>query len=440
LQTNPWFFGQDHLPGQKGGSRQRLLDTAEFLHHVQNEFYGKFVKAIREAGYKGPLCGSPWQAPAMLPHYYNLYSDYLVGFIDRHNYFGGRSGQAQVSHPGGGYFSSGLQQVADRPFSLSEWITVYPSLHSADGPAIVAAYGLGLQGWDASYEFQSHAMDRSFADRAGWVPWGVWDADTPTQMGQYPALSRMVLGGDVKEAPVISRRRVAPGDFKTGTFSFSDRIAQEGDVKSFGGAVPGEALAAGRVVVEFVDKPQPAVLPDMSAYRKGSTIVSATGQLTWETADGGHIAVDTAGTKGVSGFAGGRTVKLGNVTIAPASPYASIFLTSLDQPAVKGPQGGSAARPGLDRCRSALLTAVARSCNSGFTTYAIDGRIIENGKGPILLEPVKAALQFQGRTVKAVNILDHDGRRTGRTLQAAGGRIEIDTGRDKALYYEIVFE
>ncbi len=434
MQTNPWFFGQDHLPGQKGGSRQRLLDTAEFLHHVQNEFYGKFVKAIREAGYKGPLCGSPWQAPAMLPHYYNLYSDYLVGFIDRHNYFGGRSGQAQVSRPGGGYFSSGLQQVADRPFSLSEWITVYPSLHSADGPAIVAAYGLGLQGWDASYEFQSHAMDRSFADRAGWVPWGVWDADTPTQMGQYPALSRMVLGGDVKEAPVISRRRVAPADFKTGTFNFSDRIAQDGDVKSFGGAVPGEALAAGRVVVEFVDKPQPVVLPDMSAYRKGSAIISATGQLTWETADGGHIVVDTAATKGVSGFAGGRTVKVGQVTLAPASPYASIFLTSLER------AEGNTPRSDLNRCRSALLTAVARSCNSGFTTYAIDGRIIENGKGPILLEPVKAALQIQGRTVKAVNILDHDGRRTGRTLQAAGGRIEIDTGRDKALYYEIVFE
>ena len=51
---------------------------------------------------------------------------------------------------------------------------------------MVAAYGMGLQGWDASYEFQSSSAGRMFADRAGWQPWGVWDADVPTQIGQYP--------------------------------------------------------------------------------------------------------------------------------------------------------------------------------------------------------------------------------------------------------------
>ena len=35
-QLNPWFFGEDHLPGQKGGARRRLLDTAAFLHDVQD--------------------------------------------------------------------------------------------------------------------------------------------------------------------------------------------------------------------------------------------------------------------------------------------------------------------------------------------------------------------------------------------------------------------
>ena len=84
-QTNPWFFSEAHLPGQTGGARQRLLDSAAWLYKTQNRFYDRFVKAIRDAGYKGPLCGSPWQAPAMLPHYYNLQSDALVGYVDRHN-------------------------------------------------------------------------------------------------------------------------------------------------------------------------------------------------------------------------------------------------------------------------------------------------------------------------------------------------------------------
>ena len=51
------------------------------------------------------------------------------------------------------------------------------------------AYGLGLQGWDASWQFQSQSARRLFSDRAGWPPWGVWEADTPTQLGQFPALA-----------------------------------------------------------------------------------------------------------------------------------------------------------------------------------------------------------------------------------------------------------
>src|ERR1019366_3234904 len=208
-QTNPWFYGDGNLPQQTGGNRQRLLDTAQHFHELQNKFYTRFVKAIRDAGYQGALCGSPWQAPAMLPHYLNLRSDALVGFIDRHNYFEGGLFGSMLRQPGGGYFSSGLQQVADRPFGLSEWIHVYPSLYSAEGPAIVAAYGLGLQGWDASFVFQSHVNAHTFNDRVGWLPWGVWEGDVPAQLGQYPALARMIYRGDVQQGEIISTRRVS---------------------------------------------------------------------------------------------------------------------------------------------------------------------------------------------------------------------------------------
>jgi hypothetical protein len=427
-QTNPWFFGDDHLPGQKGGARQRLLDAAQHFHELQNKFYGRFAKAIRDAGYKGPLCGSPWQAPSMVPHYYNLRSDYLVGYIDRHNYSGGGLFDSMLAKPGSGYFSTGLQQVADRPFGFSEWITVYPSLYSAEGPAIIAAYGMGLQGWDASYEFQSQSAPRLFSDRVGWPPWGVWEADVPTQLGQYPVLARMVLRGDVKESEVISSRRVSLEELAAGTFSFSDKVVQQGDVKSFGGSVPAEALAAGRVVVEFAAKPQPSTFPDMAKYRQGAAITSATKQLVWDTAGQGFFTVNTPGTKAVVGFAEGKALALGDVTIAVASPYASIFLTALEKGAT------------LATARSALLCAVARNCNSGFKYFVIDSKTIDNGKGPILLEPVKATLTLSGRKVTAVHVLDHDGRRTDRTLPVENGRFTIDGAKDKALYYEVVME
>jgi hypothetical protein len=429
-QLNPWFFGEDHLPGQKGGTRRRLLDTAAFLHEVQDRFYGRFVKAIRAAGYKGPLCGSPWQAPSMLPHYYNLDSDYKVGFIDRHNYFDGQGPgmfATMLTKPGSGYFGSGLQQVIDRPFALSEWIHVYPNVYSAEGPAILAVYGLGLQGWDASYEFQSQASRRVFDDVAGRFPWGVWEADVPTSLGQYPALARMIARGDVKEGAVISVRRVSPADLAEGRFNFSDKVEQHGDVKSFGGSVPPEALAAGRIVVEFTDKPGPSRLPDMSRYRDGSVIRSVTGQLAWDTSGRGFFTVNTAGTKAVVGFAEGKELALGDVKIRLDSPFASLFLTALDRDA------------DLAHGKRALLTVLARQSNTGFRYFTPDNKVIDNGGPPILLEPVKATVTISGRAIAAVNILDHDGQRTGRTLSVTDGRFVLDGAKDKAIYYEVVY-
>ncbi len=429
-QLNPWFFGEDNLPKQKGGARRRLLDTAAFLHHVQDRFYSRFVRAIREAGYKGPLNGSPWQAPSMVPHYYNLYSDYQVGFIDRHNYFEGeRSGMfsSMLTHPGSGYFGSGLQQVLDRPFALSEWIHVYPNVHSAEGPAILATYGMGLQGWDASYEFQSQATRRAFGDIAGQFPWGVWEADVPTSLGQYPSLARTIYRGDVTEGEVIAARRIRIPDLAEGRFNFSDKIEQHGDVKTFTGSVPPEALAAGRVVVEFTDKSTPSLLPDMKQYRRGSVVHSTTKQLAWDTSGQGFFTVNTPGTKAVVGFTKGKEQKLGRVTIRLDSPFASLFVTALDP------------KSNLAKGKRALITALARQSNTGFTYFTPDNKVINNGKSPILLEPVRATVSIADRPIEAVHILDHDGRRTGRTLPVAEGRFTLDGAVDKAIYYEVIF-
>jgi hypothetical protein len=417
--TNPWFFSDDYLPRQTGGERQRLLDTAMFLHEAQNKFYSKFERAVRIAGYRGPLVGSSWQAPPMLPHYYNLRSDYLVGVIDRHNYFGGKLHDSMLSRPGSGYFSSGLQQVIDRPFALSEWIHVYPSLYSAEGPAIIAAYGMGLQGWDASYEFQSRAMKQAFRETVGWIPLGVWEADVPTQVGQYPTLARMIYRGDVKEGEVVSIQRVSIEELKDGRIS--EKVTQYGEMKQ-------ELLAAGKVVVEFTEQPQPSKCTDPKQFSSGTALISNTGQLIWETAGKGYFTVNTPGTKGVVGFAQGQELKLGNVTVVPNSPYASIFLTALEK------------EENLDNALRGLLSVVARNCNTGFKYLEKDDSVLNNGEEPILMEPVKAVIKILGRPVAAIHVLDHDGHRTGRILPVQDGQFTINGALDRALYYEVVWQ
>ena len=46
--------------------------------------------------------------------------------------------------------------------------------------------------------------------------------------------------------------------------------------------------------------------------------------------------------------------------------------------------------------QAALISAVARNCNSGFKVLAFDNRVLDNGKGPVMLEPVKATIRIGG--------------------------------------------
>jgi hypothetical protein len=430
LELNPWPMTAGGLPAKKGGMRQRMLDNAAFLHVTQNRFYDRFVKAIRSTGYQGPLVGSPWQAPAMLPHYYNLRSDDLVGTIDRHNYFGESFTDTMLKTPGGGYLSSGLQQVAGKPFGVSEWIHVYPSLYSAEGPVLMAAYGMGLEGWGASYEFQSTSARIDWAAATvGRLPFGVWNADVPTQIGQYPILARMILRGDVRRGPILSTRRVSRENLETGEFNFSDTVQEQGDIKSFTGSVPAEALAAGRAVVAFVDQSAASRFPDLNQYRQGSVITSATGQLGWDTSGGGLVTINSPGTQGFVGFAQGRLLSFSNVKIELSTPYAAILLTAAS-PQAKLADG-----------KRVLISAVARNANKGFRILSVDNRtIVDNGTPPIMLEPARARITFNGRTIARVNVLDQDGRVSGRTLPVSDRGFTIDSAKDRTIYYEVELE
>ena len=194
---NPWFFDPDNINTSQSRYRQRLYDTMEFLYQHQNQVYANIVDVIKSTGYKGEMISSNWIAGRQMSHFYNLHSDALIGTIDRHNYFGGGRGAyhanaSMLAIPGSGILSSGLHQVEGRPFMLSEWIHVSPNEWTAEGPAIIGAYGMGLQGWDASYAFQNRdhgTFSSSLRDQ--------WDVTAPNFIGLFPAVSRQVHRQDI---------------------------------------------------------------------------------------------------------------------------------------------------------------------------------------------------------------------------------------------------
>jgi len=419
---NPWFWDPEQLAGSQSVVRQRLLDSLEFLYILQNEAYARWVAAARAAGYEGEILGSNWQAGQNSSHYYNLHSDYLIGLIDRHNYFGGYN--SMLSVPGSAMFSTGMQQVADRPFMLSEWIHVYPNEWAAEGPAIIGAYGLGLQDWDASYMFQN-GDDGVFNSRLG------GNVTVPQIMGLFPAVARQVRRQDVRASDVLAPRYVNIPSLREEKLGFRDSVTQEYDIKSFDSdKVPAHTMPVARTVIEFTDEYRDTPAFDPEKARQGGAYVSTTGQLRWtpgESAVDGHFTMDTAGTKAVVGFAEGETCRLGDVTITPRTHFAAIYVTA------KEPDKD------LAGSKSLLVVAIARARNTGMK-WVGDRRVISAGTEPILMEPVVADITLAGRGTPVVHVLDHDGHRTDRTVPVHNGAFTIDGSLYKTPYYEIAYK
>lgn len=426
---NPWYWDPHQIWGAQSTKRQRLLDTLEFLYGLQTEFYDRYVKAMRAAGYKGEIIGSNWQAGRGYSHFANLYSDALVGTIDRHNYFSGDQANAtMLARPGSGILSSGMQQVDGRPFMLSEWIHEFPLEYGLEGPALVSAYGLGLQGWDASFMFQN-GDDGSLSDRVGRDR---WDATAPQIMGLFPAITRQIYRGDIKQSQSVAIRRVHVPSLFNGELGFDDKVVQENDSKELDDSkVPARAMAAVRSVIEFTDSPEQTPIFDMKPYQKNDEIVSSTGQLRWREAntreasalDKGAFAIESPGTCAVIGFNQGRSYRLGDMDLKFQCPFCAVYVTALEK------------KETVDSSQTLLITALARARNTNMKFSPSGERMLSKGVPPILMEPVEVAITFKRKGKPTVFLLDHNGKPTGKTLPVINGVLTLDGARDKTPYY-----
>lgn len=438
-KPNHHWFSEEYRRARKENRpvKQHYLDRARFLYETQMSFYNRFVDSIRATGYNGPIVGSCWQAGEGITHFYNLYADYQAGIIDRHNYFGGGTGhslkpgsfrnQAMVSRPGSGLLSTGMQMVADRPFVFSEWMELLPTEWIAESAPIIAAYGMGLQGWDASYIYASNQPGLTATLQA--ANHGVYNAESPLQASLYPALAQMIYRGDVKQGEVISTRNVHIPSLKEGRIGFDEYVEQDYDVKTFGGDVPSEALAAGRVPVAFTDRFESTIKPDLGAFwdRSKKVIRSNTGQLKWDYSGRGYFTVNTPGTKAVVGFASDKRHVLGNVSIHIETPFAVVLVSSLDK------------QQPISNTNRILVTTVARARNSGMRYNAGHTKLLEVGMAPVRMEPVRLKLHIKRREKPVVHILDHAGRRTGKTVSFSGRTIDLNGSLHKTMYYELEY-
>jgi len=435
-QPNHGLFSweYDQAIKEKRKVKQHILDKAQFLYEEQVKFYKKFEAAIRKTGYKGPLIGSCWQAGSGLTHLLNLHADAQVGIIDRHNYFGGGSGHqlqagpfkntAMVSKLGSGLLSSGLQQLSDRPFAFSEWMSLIPNEWTAESAPLIAAYGMGLQGWDASYVFATDIPGYQPAIHAG-KGGGIYNANSPTQLGLYPALASMIYRKDIKEGATVVNRSVQLPSILNGATPVLESVQQDWDQKSIESQFPTEYMAIGKVVMSFTDQNKVSIADNIRQHINGTEYTATTGQLKWNQEGKGFFTINTAGTKGVGGFHGARQLELGNLIINTKNEFSVLLVTSLEQ------------NKTIEESRKILVTTVARAQNTGMKYSENRKELLHRGDAPVLLEPVAASLQFNRKGTPTITVLDQSGNKTRVQLAEKDGWIQLKGEETKTIYYLI---
>ena len=434
---NPWYWDPDQLNGSQAFRRQRLLDTMQFLYELQCGFYDRYVQAMRDAGYQGEILGSNWQAGRAISHYYNLHSDWRVGTIDRHNYFGGGSAKpgakfnnATMLHTAGsGTLSVGLQQASDRPFMLSEWIHVFPSEWGVEGPGDPRRLRLRPAGLGRLLHVpEPRRRDVQRPHRPGPVgrdgPAGA--RHLPRRRPAGPARRCQGIRALRRRCTCTCRRWLRTSSASSTGPCRSTMSRASIPTRSLPAPWPSPA-ARSSSPTSTATRPPLIITP----FAKDGFVTSSTGQLQWKEAGeeklGGHFTIDTPGTKAVVGFAEGRQIQLGNVTITPQCPFAAIYVTAREPDKT------------IDTSGKLLITAIARARNSGMQFNDAGDGLLDRGKPPILMEPVKATITIRKSGQPKVYLLTHDGLRTGKTLPIADGTLTLDTARDKTPYYLMEF-
>ena len=418
---------------------QHALDKMQFLFDEQIKYYEKFTKAIRETGYKGTLVSSCWQAGIGPSHYYNLYADYITGVIDRHNYAGGSGGHrlkpgkfnnnSMLSFPGSGLLNTGMQMVADRPFAISEWMSLIPTEWTVESGPILAYYGLGLQGWDASYAFASSLP--YFTSQISGNSKNIYNVNVPSQIGLYPILARSIYRNDIKEGELITTRNVHIPSLEKGKLGFYEHMKQDYDIKYLSGDVSPLNLAAGKVAVNFTDSLTKTFAPSSTALidTTKKTVKANTGELIWNYKDKGLIQINSKGTKGIIGFPEENMFyDLGDLSIRTNNDFAIILLTA------KNPDKT------INNDRSVIVASLARSRNTGMKYNEDMTELLETGSGPIKLETVDFDLQFKNRIPKYIKVLDHMGRDSDKLINLEKNMATISGKKHSTFYYEIIFE
>jgi hypothetical protein len=355
--------GQTWLPGPS-----KLL-----LNALENRFNQVMIGDLRELGVRAPLATTSYWGNSSL---FCLPSLTVGDMIDVHSY-----GAAEALSNNPRYAPNfipwiGAAQVEGKPLSITEWNVQYPAVDRFTAPLYLAGIA-ALQGWDMPmfYDYS----------QTGLVPPGKSEWDT--RIDEWSSYGDPALCGVMPAAAVAFRRgHVSPARNRycllLDRAQLFDRELNPKTSAALRTLVEQSRLAIGMPAIKELPWLRPAeppsdttvvTDPDHDFIPPGQSFVrSDTGEIlrNWKY---GIQTINTPKTQAVSGWIGGKTIRLADASFRVETAKALVALTSLDdQP--------------LSSSRSILITAMARAVG------ATPGHL------PYLSEPVVAAIMLSTKT------------------------------------------
>ena len=405
------------LPGGKINFRARTDPMIRFFVHVQRAFYRDMERYLRdEVGVRVPMTGSNWSRSAAL---LTALSD--CAYTDSHAYWNhpskeGMFGNRPMVAAGRTIFDTlGFQRLAGKPFFVSEWDEPWPNEWRAELPVWMAA-AAAFQGWNGLTVYTYRHRCTLPVDSLS----GAFETfNDPARFGLFPHAALVFRRGDV----AVGRERVAvhiPPDLavsaKSPTPWSAPAYSGLAEVRRFNTVLAPQAR--GYASVLEVDSDSPAA---------DDVRVTDTGQM-WRSARQRVGRIDAPRTQAVFGFladAGEQTTT--DLRVACETSFATVALSSLtDDP--------------IARSDRLLLTAVGRAENTGFKYSVLRNRRVASGRGPILIDPVRARVSIRvvgpGLRVWA---LSPGGERLGQVQSTHNaGRLAFAIGPDaKTMCYQV---
>lgn len=372
--------------------RERFQVEAQFYLEVERDFFLGMAKYLRDELRVRSLFAGNSDHGHHRTGYPQLSGTSLLDIVDSHvywqhpNYINDTATGKKIGYTIGNSpmvddpLHSGVVELsrsafAGKPFTVSEVNHPFPAEYAAEGIPLLAAYG-ALQDWDGIFWYTlAHKdlddMDASIA--------GHFDlAKDAGRMAQLAPGALLFLRGDVAPAPSVHVRT-----YTREQVIDSIRLPREERPYFTPGFPLALPLAMGSRIGGF-DGPATGAFPAVPAE---SPIRSETGELYWHFGDkrSGLVVVDTPRSQALVGFIGRKRARLGNLAAAIDTPFAAVTLSSLD---------GNGSRIG--QARRLLLTATARTANTGQTWNAKRNATDAWGTAPACTEPVRGRVTLRG--------------------------------------------